>query len=44
MLEAVEAFIKDHPEYGYSSIANFVKDAVRHHYQWQTHRIEAKEE
>ena len=31
MLEAVEQLVKDHPEYGYSSIADFVKDAVRHH-------------
>ena len=34
MLEAIEGFIEKHPEGGYSSIADFVKDAVRHQYCW----------
>lgn len=43
MFEAVEQLVKDHPEYGYSSIADFVKDAVRHHYLWCVHRIKVVE-
>jgi len=39
MLEAIELLIKDHPEWGYSSIADFVKDAVRLHYSWRIHRL-----
>ena len=44
MLEAVEQLVKDHPEYGYSSIADFVKDSVRHHYLGSVHRIKIVEE
>jgi Arc/MetJ-type ribon-helix-helix transcriptional regulator len=44
MLEAVEQLVKEHPEYGYSSIADFVKDSVRHHYLWSVHRIKIVEE
>jgi hypothetical protein len=44
MLEEIELLIRDHPEWGYSSIADFVKDAVRVHYCWRIHRIKCKEE
>jgi hypothetical protein len=44
MLEAVEQLVRDHPECGYSSIADFVKDSIRHHYCWYVHRIKFEEE
>jgi len=44
MLEEIELLIRDHSEWGYSSIADFVKDAVRVHYCWRIHRIKCKEE
>jgi len=44
MLEAVEQLMKEHPEYGYSSIADFVKDSIRHHYCWYVHKIKFVEE
>jgi len=44
MLEAIELLIRDHPEYGYSSVADFVKDSVRHHYCWRVQRIKVEEE
>jgi len=44
MLEAIDLLIKDHPECGYSSIADFVKDSVRHHYCWYVHGIKLEEE
>jgi hypothetical protein len=44
MLEAIELLIKDHPEWGYSSNADFVKDAVRLHYCWRIHRIRFESE
>lgn len=40
MFEAIEVFIEKHPEYGYTSIADFVKDAVRHQYCWPKLRSE----
>ena len=39
MLEAIELLMEGHPECGYSSVADFVKDSVRHHYCWHIHRI-----
>ncbi len=44
MLEAVESFVREHPECGYSSLADFVKDSVRHHYCWQVHKVQLREE
>jgi hypothetical protein len=44
MLEAIEILIEKHPECGFSSKADFVKDAVRHHYCWHVHKIRFKEE
>ncbi len=44
MLEAIESLIRDHQECGYSSIADFVKDSVRHNYCWHIHRIRLEEE
>ncbi|MEM3760246.1 MAG: ribbon-helix-helix domain-containing protein [Candidatus Bathyarchaeia archaeon] len=44
MLEAVDSIIKNSPECGYSSIADFVKDSVRHHYCWFVHKIKFEEE
>ncbi|MGQ9507356.1 MAG: ribbon-helix-helix domain-containing protein [Candidatus Bathycorpusculaceae bacterium] len=44
MLEAVESIIKSNPECGYSSIADFVKDSVRHPYCWFVHKIKFQEE
>lgn len=44
MLEAVELIIRQHPECGYSSVADFVKDSVRHHYCWRVHGVEFGEE
>ena len=42
MLEEIELLIRDHPEWGYSSIADFVKDAVRLHYFWRVHRVKCE--
>jgi hypothetical protein len=42
MFEAIEVFIEKHPEYGYTSIADFVKDAVRHQYCWHKKSEEEK--
>jgi len=39
MITAVEKLIKEHPEYGYTGLADFIKDAVRHHYVWYVHKI-----
>jgi hypothetical protein len=44
MLESIELLIRNHPELGYSSIADFVKDAVRLHYCWRIHRIKFEKE
>jgi len=44
MLEAVEKLMREHPECGYTSIADFVKDSIRHHYCWYVHRIKFEEE
>jgi len=44
MLEGIELLIKDHPECGYSSVADFVKDSVRHHYCWRINRTKAEED
>lgn len=44
MLEAIETLIEKHPECGYSSIADFVKDSIRQHYCWHVHKIRFKEE
>ncbi|MDI6806085.1 MAG: hypothetical protein QMD20_05425 [Candidatus Bathyarchaeia archaeon] len=44
MLEAIESIIKSNPECGYNSIADFVKDSVRHHYCWFVHKIKFEEE
>jgi hypothetical protein len=44
MLEAVESSIKSNLDCGYCSIADFVKDSVRHHYCWFVHKIKFKEE
>lgn len=32
MVDAIEQLLKEHPEYGYVSVAEFIKDSVRHHY------------
>jgi metal-responsive CopG/Arc/MetJ family transcriptional regulator len=32
MLEEIELLIRDYPEWGYSSIADFIKDAVRFYF------------
>jgi len=39
MITAVEKLIEEHPEYGYTGLADFIKDSVRHHYVWYVHRI-----
>jgi len=39
MITAVEKLIGEHPEYGYASLADFIKDSVRHHYVWYVHKI-----
>jgi len=44
MITAVEKLIKDHPEYGYASLADFIKDSVRHHYVWYVHKIKFEKE
>jgi hypothetical protein len=44
MIEAIEFLIEHHPECGYSSVADFVKDSVRHHYCWHVHKIELEQE
>jgi hypothetical protein len=44
MLEEIELLIRDHPEWGYSSIVDFVKDAVRLHYFWRVHRVKCEKE
>jgi len=44
MIAAVEELIRAHPEYGYASLADFIKDSVRHHYVWHVHKIRFKKE
>jgi len=44
MITAIEKLIKDHPEYGYASLADFIKDSVRHHYVWYVHKIRFEKE
>ena len=29
LVDVIEVFIKEHPEFGYRSIASFVEDAIR---------------
>jgi Arc/MetJ-type ribon-helix-helix transcriptional regulator len=31
MVDAIEQLLKEHPEYGFFSVAEFMKDSVRHH-------------
>ena len=44
MVQSIELLIKDHPELGYSSTADFVKDAVRLHYCWRNYGIKCDKE
>jgi hypothetical protein len=39
MVDAIELLIEAHPELGYSSTADFVKDGVRLHYCWRNFGI-----
>ncbi|MCW3986322.1 MAG: ribbon-helix-helix domain-containing protein [Candidatus Bathyarchaeota archaeon] len=39
MIETIEQLMKEHPEYGYVSIADFVKDSIGQHYCWYIHGI-----
>jgi mannosyltransferase OCH1-like enzyme len=43
MVEAIERLMKEHPEYGYVSVADFVKDSVRHHYYLRVHGVKVGE-
>ena len=40
MILAIEAVVKNHPECGFTSIADFVKDAVRHYICFKVHNID----
>jgi len=42
MLEAVEQLVRGHPECGYSSIADFIKDSVRRHCCWYEATVNSK--
>jgi Arc/MetJ-type ribon-helix-helix transcriptional regulator len=44
MVDAIEQLIEQHPECGYTSIADFVKDSIRHHYCWHLHGIKLEKE
>jgi len=44
MVDAIELLIEAHPELGYSSTADFVKDGVRLHYCWRNFGIKCDRE
>ena len=43
MVKNIELMVTMHPEWGYRSTADFVKDSVRHNFRWLVGKEQSKE-
>jgi len=43
MYEACKTIIKEHPECGWKSVSDFVRDAIRHYEYWKKYAFSSQE-